>query len=61
MVIFIPEAKYNFFRFAVKSNKYKYDAAEKNPFCPVLTLTGGVTIFFSHTICNKKHVHPIEH
>ena len=36
------------------------DAAKKDPFCPVLTLTSGVTMVFLHAIFNSKYVYPIE-
>ena len=36
------------------------DFAKKDPFCPVLTLTGGVTMVFFHEYSNAKYVYPIE-
>ena len=36
------------------------DPAKNDPFCPVLTLSGGVTAVFLHAISNKKYVYPIE-
>ena len=39
---------------------YTVDPANKDPFCPVLTLTGGVTVVFLHAISNREYVYPIE-
>ena len=36
------------------------DSAKKDPFCPVLTSTGGVTMVFLHEISNRKYVYLIE-
>ena len=36
------------------------DSAKKDPFCPVLALTGGVTLIFLHEIYNRKYVYTIE-
>ena len=36
------------------------DPAKNGPFCPVLTLTGGVTVVFLQAILNRKYVYPIE-
>ena len=39
---------------------YTVDAAKKDPFCPVLTWTGGVTMVFLHVISKRNYVYPIE-
>ena len=39
---------------------YTVDPAKNDPFCPVLTLSRGVTVVFLHTISNIKYVYPIE-
>ena len=41
-------------------NPNTVDLAKKDPFGPVLLLTGGVTVVFLHAISNRKYVYPIE-
>ena len=37
-----------------------FDSAKKDPFCPVLTLTGGVTMVFLYEIFNRNCFYPIQ-
>ena len=36
------------------------DPAKNDPFCPVLTLTGGVTVVVLRAISIRKYIYPIE-
>ena len=40
----------------IETSRFEYTvgSAKKDPFCPVLTLTGGVTLVFLHLISKRK-------